>query len=100
MNLETNFKGIIFTAIFISLAAVHSELDAKPDYCKLLTMLTVKNPSLPSSASKVVRGSQGGAATYIYVTYATSQKLTLFSYFLEKEYYLVERVILSSIPVL
>lgn len=63
-------------------------------------MLTVNNTNLPSSASKVVWGSQGGTGTYIYVTYATVQELTLFSYFQEKEYYLVERGISSSIPIL
>jgi len=41
-------------ATFISLAAVHSELDARHDYCKLLTMLTVNNRNLPGAASKVM----------------------------------------------
>lgn len=93
-------KVSFFIATFISLAALHSELDAKHDYCKLLSVLTVNNTNLPSSASKVVWGSQGSGGKFIYVTYATVQKLTLFSYFQEKEYYLVERGVLSSIPIL
>lgn len=58
-------KLSIFIATFVSLAAVHSELDAKHDYCKLLTILTVNHPNLPSSAGKVVWGSEW--CWYVYL---------------------------------